>query len=135
LKLSTQILLAFSIVLFLSVIDSYTNYLLSTKVEKNTVFLQRSESIIRNSARLHRVIIEMQSAFRGYLLTGDSNFLETYHTGLREAPPIFNEQRRLVINNANQIALLDTINDMHKRWVDYAGTLIDARQKINISDS
>lgn len=134
-KLSTQILLAFSIVLFLSIIDSYTNYLLSTKVEKNTRFLQRSESVIRNSARLHRVIIEMQSAFRGFLLTGDSNFLSTYYLGIRDVPGLFKEQRSLVLDNGNQLAVLDSIGDMHRRWVDYAGSMIDAREKVDISES
>lgn len=134
-KLSTQILLAFSIILSLSVIDSYTNYLLSTKVEKNTKFLERSESVIRNSARLHRAIIEMQSAVRGFLLTGDSNFLETYDVGISDAPALFKEQRSLVLDNKNQLAVLDSISDMHKRWIDYSGTLIDARKKVDISEA
>ena len=53
-KLSTQILLAFMLVLLLSVFDTGANYLLSLKVEKNTIFLTRSHEVIRNSTGLHK---------------------------------------------------------------------------------
>ena len=41
-KLSTQILLAFTLVILLSVADSYTNYNLSIKVQRNSQFLSKS---------------------------------------------------------------------------------------------
>ncbi len=85
-KLSTQILLAFSIITLLSIADSYTNYLLSLKVEKNTHFISESEAVIRNSNIIHKSIIEMQSAFRGYLLTDDSTFLDPYYNGINNVP-------------------------------------------------
>ena len=68
-KLSTQIILTFSIIILISAFDSYINYLLSLKVAPNSSFLSRSAAVIRNSNRLHTSLIEMQSTFRGYLLT------------------------------------------------------------------
>jgi len=65
-KLSTQILLAFTIVLIFSLTNTASNYLLSLKVEQNVEFLNKSQEIMRNSTKLHKTIIEMQSSFRGY---------------------------------------------------------------------
>jgi len=135
LKLSSQILLAFSIVLLLSIIDSYTNYLLSVKVKQNSDFLNKSESIIRNSGRLHKALIEMQSAFRGFLLTEDTNFLENYDIGINTVPALFTEQKELIKENKEQSSILDSIYGLHWQWVDYANSLIEARKKIATSES
>jgi signal transduction histidine kinase len=132
-KLSHQILIAFSIVLLLSVADSLTNYMLSVKVEQNTEFLNKSESVIRNSARLHKEIIDMQSAFRGFLLTEDSNFLDRYDEGIKEVPVLFAAQNGLVKDNIQQALLLGTIGKLHSEWVAYANSLIEARKKMGNS--
>ncbi len=130
-KLSTQILLAFCIVLLLSVAVSFTNYRLSLKVEQNTKFLSQSEAVIRNSNRVHRTMIEMQSAFRGYLLTADSSFLDPYYRGLSSVPVLLEEQKQIIKDNKWQHAMLDSIHTLHIQWLDYAGALINSRNKIS----
>ena len=126
--------MAFSIVLLLSITESYTNYLLSVKVEQNTEFLNKSETIIRNSARLHKAIIEMQSAFRGFLLTTDTNFLDKYDEGLKTVPSLLAEQKELVKENKTQRATLDSINQLHLEWIGYSDSLVSARKKIGASE-
>ncbi|WP_207428389.1 sensor histidine kinase [Pedobacter sp. SYSU D00535] len=128
-KISTLIFLGFSVVLTLSLVDSYVNNLLSRQVNKNTVFLANSESVIRNSSKLHKSIIDMQSAFRGYLLTDDENFLTPYDSGLKEIPRLYIEQRRLVKDSAPQLSRLDSIFALHKNWVNYANDLISSRRE------
>ena len=53
-KLAAQIFLGFSVVIGISLIDSYVNYNLSQKVNRNTDFLSKSEAVIRNSSRVHK---------------------------------------------------------------------------------
>jgi signal transduction histidine kinase len=125
-KLSTQIVLGFSIVLILSIFDSGFNYLLSLKVEQNTNFLNKSQDIIRNSGRLHKSMIEMQSSVRGYLLTQDSSFLDNYKSGLKNIPPLYLEQKDLVKENKEQVIILDSIYFLHLQWISYAKSLIKA---------
>lgn len=127
-KLSTQIIIAFSLIILLSAADSYTNYMLSKKVERNADFLSNSEAIIRNSNRTHKAIIDMQSSFRGYLLTDDNSFLDVYYSGTKSVPGFIKEQKRLVGNNPQQQSILDSIAAMHADWVDYSGQLIDSRK-------
>jgi signal transduction histidine kinase len=132
-KLSTQIVLAFAVVILLSVADSYTNYLLSQKVRLNSQFLSRSEAIIRNSNRMHKTIIDMQSAFRGYLLTDDKSFLHSYYSGIKRVPEYLRVQRKLVGVNRRQRVILDSIHMLHTQWVDYSSQLINSR--MTLSDS
>lgn len=129
-KLSLQIFLAFSLVILLSVADSYTNFLLSQKVEQNTAFLTRSEAIMRVSNITHKTIIDMQSSFRGYLLTDDSTFLDSYYKGMKIVPQYLKEQKQLVGEDPKKQQILDSIQSMHKRWVQYSRTLIISRQQL-----
>lgn len=129
-KLTAQIFLGFAVIIGISLTDSYVNYNLSQKVNRNTAFLSKSEAIMRNSSRLHKGIIEMQSAFRGYLLTDDETFLDLYQAGFQELPPLFKEQKSLVANSASQTAKIDSINKLHERWIDYSTSLINAKQEV-----
>ena len=130
LKLSTQIIGAFSLVIALSIIDSYTNYLLSLKVKANSEFLSKSESVIRNSNRLHKSMIEMQGAFRGFLLTEDTTFLELYNLGMVEVPFLHAEQEVLIRENQKQVAMLDSIYILHSRWLEYSNEMIASKKSV-----
>ncbi len=134
-KLSSQILLAFSVVIIISVVDSYINYQLSLKVQKNTDFLSTSETIIRNSTALHKTIIEMQSGFRGFLLTADSSFLRSYDEGRGTTAPLFRRLKLLVKDSGLQSRRLDSIADLHRKWIGYSTTLINAKQMTLQSNS
>lgn len=127
-KLSYQILLGFLAVILFSIADSYTNFRLSTKVQRNTEFLSRSENVIRHSNQIHRGIIQMQSAFRGYLLTTDTAFLDYYYEGLQSVPLLLGEQRELITDNPSQIKILDTIQRMHAEWIIYSNQLINSHK-------
>lgn len=129
-KLSNQILLAFTLVILLSVADSYTNYMLSKKVQRNSQFLARSEEIIRNSNKAHKVIIEMQSSFRGYLFTNEPIFLDSYFGGLKSVPILLRKQQSYIGINNEQRPILDSIIILHNGWVKYSSQLIEAKNKI-----
>ena len=127
-KLSIQFLLAFSLVLLLSILDTGSNYLLSLKVERNTLFLNKSQEIIRHSTGLHKSMIDMQSSFRGYLLTNDDQFLDGYQIGLQTVPHSISELKNLTKSNSTQLQLVDTIDKLHHEWLHYAANLINARK-------
>jgi signal transduction histidine kinase len=129
-KLSTQIILVFCIVLMLSIADSLSNYRLSLKVEQNTKVLSQSETVIRNSNRVHKTIIQMQSALRGYLLTADTGFLDPYYLGIKNVPVLLNEQKKLIRDNNSQVTTLDDIRALHAEWINYADALIESKKKI-----
>ncbi|MDR6763742.1 signal transduction histidine kinase [Flavobacterium sp. 2755] len=126
-KLSTQILLAFTLIILLSVADSYTNYRLSKKVQLNSQFLSKSEAVIRNSNKTHRAILEMQSAVRGYFLTNDTTFLEEYHRGIKKVPEYLKEQRSLIGIDNTQRSIIDSITQLHMEWLAYTSELIRTR--------
>jgi len=128
-KLSTQIILAFTLIILLSAADSYSNYRLSLKVNQNSEFLSKSEEVIRNSNKTHRAILQMQSAVRGYLLTNDSTYLTPYYSGIEKVPSYIVEQHTLIDSNTIQASILDSISILHSEWLSYTSQLIRARRE------
>lgn len=127
-KLSVKIFIGFSLILFLYIIDFFVNSKLFDKVNQNAEFLTHSETLIRNSTRLHKTMINMQSGFRGYLLTENENFLQSYYEGLDEIPRIIKEQKELLESEDDQKVRLDSIIHLHQAWVKYANAIIKAKQ-------
>lgn len=134
-KLSIQIFIAFSVVLILSILDTYSNYLLSLRVQENTEFLSKSQDIMRNSGKLHKSIIEMQSSLRGFLLTKDTVLLDGYFKGINDVPVWLVQQRRRVEDNEIQVAILDSIAKLCKEWTDSSDSLITAHNNMDSSIS
>ncbi|HEY4207651.1 MAG TPA: CHASE3 domain-containing protein, partial [Puia sp.] len=127
-KLATQIFFGFLIAIAIDLLDSFVNYTLTLRVKTTSGFLNRSEVVIRQSSELNRSILQMQSSFRGYLLTGDSGFLPAYYDDLKAIPAGAGEMRQLV-SLPGQMHVLDSILFLHKQWVDYASGLIAARRR------
>ncbi|HEY4060974.1 MAG TPA: ATP-binding protein [Puia sp.] len=126
-KLSTQILLGFLIAISIDLADSYINYSLTLKVTTDTQFLTRSETTLRTSERLREGMSNMQSAFRGFLLTGDEDFLTPYRQGLNTLPQLIADEMNISSSPA-QRAKLDSILYFQHAWVAYANTLVAARK-------
>ncbi|MES2704402.1 MAG: ATP-binding protein [Bacteroidota bacterium] len=119
--------LGFLILIGIFFVNFFINKRLSDEVVRNSSYISRSETVIRNSNMLHKSMIDMQSGFRGYLLTGQESFLQSYTDGLKDVPRLSTEQWPLV-NSEQQKKRLDSILILHGRWVRYAQSLITARK-------
>lgn len=128
-KLSTKVFLGFFTLLTLLAVVYIFYYRLSEQVNKNISWLAKSESIIRMSGKLHREIIDMENSFRGYLLTGNENFLFPYKTAQREIPLLFKELRAELHLKSRQAKRLDSIQSLHNYWVlKHANRVIKAKE-------
>lgn len=128
-RLSTKIVAAFLLIIIAYLVSFIVNLKLSAEVNRNTEFLTNSEAVIRNSVRIHKGMIDMQSGFRGYLLTTNENFLAPYYEGLKTLRFLLEEERKLILNSPSQLEKLDSIQVLHEEWIDYSSTLINAKQK------
>jgi len=128
-KLSTQISLGFLIAIAIDLLDSSINHSLTTKVNTNMDFLTKSEAVMRYSSQLNKGIVDMQSAFRGFLLTSDESFLLPYYDGLKSIPILLKQEDNLIDASSPQQRKLDSIVMLHKLWVNYANQIIDAKKE------
>jgi signal transduction histidine kinase len=117
----------FAILILIFIVDFFVNQRFSREVIRNTNYINNSEIVIRNSSLLHKLMIDMQSGYRGYLLTSQKSFLDTYYNGINSIQPLIKVQHDLV-SAGIQKDRLDSILTLHNRWVRYANALISVKE-------
>ena len=122
-----KLFIGFALLIFIFIINFVVNQRLSQEVITNTTYLSNSETVIRNSNLLHKNIIDMQSGFRGFLLTNQETFLVSYNEGIKTVPFLMSRQRSLILSS-KQNQRLESIILLHAKWVEYANSLISAKK-------
>jgi signal transduction histidine kinase len=135
-KISFLILSGFFLILLLFSITTYINYQQSEKVNENSDRFSKSSTTLRNSNRFQRNILNLVSGLRGYLLTNETSFLQSYDSAIIENEQILNELSTLTIDNESQKQLLNEIVSLYDRWgQEFATPLLDAKKHAMKSDS
>ncbi|MEJ7645710.1 MAG: ATP-binding protein [Chryseolinea sp.] len=135
-KISSLILSGFFLILALFSFTTYINYLQSDKINDTSEKTAVSTTIIRQSNRFQRNILSMVSGLRGYLLTNESSFNQSYDSAVVENSEILHELSGLVAENTAQKALLSDIETLHLRWVhEFSEPLVIAKEAALLSDS
>jgi signal transduction histidine kinase len=133
-KISTFIFVSFLVILALFSITTYINFRLSRQVTDNAEYLARSTELVRSSSQFQRNTINMVSGFRGFLLTGDKYFIQTYDSAASDNERILKELTTLLVDTS-QLALLKEIIRLNEKWIDeYTEPLREAKLRADFSD-
>jgi signal transduction histidine kinase len=135
-KIAQIILVSFFFILLLFSITTYINYKQSELVNTHSEEFARSSTIVRHSNRFQRNFLNMVSGLRGFLLTNELFFIQTYDSAILENEVILNDLSFLVQDGSDQKILLDDIHELHQYWVDeFALPLLAAKKRTLLSDS
>jgi len=129
LSLSAKIVIGFLLLIVCSLVSFWVNLKLSSEVIRNSEFVSRSEVVIRNSANIHKIILDMQSSFRGFLLTENKIFLQPYTDRQQELAALFAEEKQLLKGSRRQLGRLEKAEKLHKQWLAYTNSLVEAKLK------
>ena len=81
---------------------------------------QRSDQVLAWSARLRELLVDRETALRGYLLSGDRSFLLPLERAETRLAGKLAGLRQLLAENPDQLARLDVVESMAREWVRYA---------------
>ncbi|AYB34898.1 sensor histidine kinase [Chryseolinea soli] len=134
-KIAHIILVSFFSILVLFSITTFINYQQYGLVNDNAERLERSTAIVRNSNRFQRNFLNMVSGLRGYLLTNETSFLQTYDSAVVENKDILSELNTLVPAGSDQKIILDDIRELQKYWIsEFATPLLEAKKNADLSE-
>lgn len=135
-KISYLIFYGFLLILIMFSITTFMNYKQAEKVNENSEWFARSTTIMREGNRFQRNILNMVSGLRGYLLSGERNFIQSYDSAAQENVQILNELSGIVPDTSAQKDALDQIMKLNDQWMlDLAEPLINAKKIAHLSDS
>ena len=134
-KISNYILIGFLFIILLFSVTTFINFQLSRAVDQNADYLSRSGMIIRNSGRFQRNMLNMVNGLRGYLLTSEKYFIDSYDSAANDNGKIL-QQLMVAITDSRQIKLLSEIMSLNDKWIaEYTEPLRQAKSLATVNDS
>ena len=135
-KISHLIFLGFLFILIMFTITTYINYKQAEKVTENSEWFANSTTVMRESNRFQRNILNMVSGIRGYLLSGENFFIQSYDSSAQENIQILKELHQIIPDTSAQKTLLRELTTLNDQWMnDFAQPLIVAKTNAALSDS
>ncbi len=90
-------------------------------------WVEHTDEVIAQVNLVEKLLVDMETGRRGYLLTGKPEFLEPYNQASTRVAPEFDRLRQLVSDNPEQIRRLDEVGAILPEWLAYGRELIDLR--------
>ena len=116
LPVSTKLLVAFSVVLAISLSASAVSFLGSQKVEKATGWNTHTYKVLATVEDVGTGMVDQETGVRGYLLSANEDFLEPYYGGLTRYGAAVEELQTLTADNAEQQARIAALKALAARW-------------------
>jgi signal transduction histidine kinase/CHASE3 domain sensor protein len=113
--LRTKLLGSFGLVIVVLVILTSAAYRTTTANQEAADAVDQSQRIIRIAQETFTELVNMETGYRGYLLTGRDDFLEPYVSGQQRIDANLAELERLTADNPDQL----------KRWEELRGRIQD----------
>jgi CheY-like chemotaxis protein/signal transduction histidine kinase/CHASE3 domain sensor protein len=115
-KLRTQLLFGFALVLVLMILMAMVSYHSNQYLLKAHQQVEIVREVISKARLVHRSLIDMQSAMRGFLITGDDRYLHPFETGEQAYQRAIRELKDFSSENTRQIERLEEVESLVGRW-------------------
>ncbi len=97
-------------------------------LNKSLKWVEHSDQVLDQSGKLLNLLVDMESAKRGYISTGDETFLLPYIEGTQRFAPEFQKLYQLVALSPSQQQRLDAIYAGYQASENYDGRIIALRR-------
>ena len=135
-KISHLIFLGFLFILTMFAIATYINYKQAEKVNENSEWFEKSTTVMQQGSRFQRNILNMVSGLRGYLLSGENYFIQSYDSAAQENVKILEELQGIIPDTSERSMILKELVVLNNQWMnDFAAPLIEAKTVAHLSDS
>ncbi len=114
-----NLLIGFGASLAILVISSIASFVSITNLLKSSDLVTHTQEVINELDKLNAAVLDAETGQRGYLLAGDDNFLEPYHTSRDRAFRAFERIKTKTIDNPAQQKNLADLDDLINQRFEY----------------
>jgi len=131
-KISTQMLMGYSIALTMLLIINIIVYFNVSRVLQTYEWVDRTHRIIEQAYELQHLVSEMENSERCFTIQGDSDCLESYHISTTQFDQNNASLFKMIAHNPEQTARLKKFcNEVNKWHKDVAKPIIEKRKELN----
>ncbi len=130
-NLTIRILAANCIPLLLIVILNFIAVFSIRTLLENNFWVDHTYKVINKGLIIQKLLVDMETGTRGFLITGKDKFLEPYISGKKDISEIIEFLKNKVRDNPEQVKRLDKIEENIKLWLEkIAANGINERKKV-----
>ncbi|HEY0914120.1 MAG TPA: CHASE3 domain-containing protein, partial [Solimonas sp.] len=128
--IQTRLGLAFAVILLLFAGSALLFRAALTEVEEARQATDHSEVVLQAIDSLLVLVLDQETALRGYLLSSRDEFLKPYQVGGERFDPSWRELRNLTADNPRQQVLLEQWREDMQHWRrDFAEVVLDYKRR------
>ncbi|TPH15640.1 CHASE3 domain-containing protein [Litorilituus lipolyticus] len=134
LSTKSKILIAVTVPFLMMLTVSLIVYISIEKNTETTHWVEHTHQVMADSNELIKLLVDMETGKRGFLITGNEVFLQPYIAAREIWTSKLKALKRLVSDNPVQVARLTEIESLQKKWLKEAAFVeIAARQDTSMS--
>ena len=132
LLIKQQILLAFVIALLILLALGFFAYRSSKSVLTALELEQHTQAVLLKLDELKGRVLDSETGVRGYLITGNENYLELQKNAPQKVKEHLSELQNLIANEPSQAAEIDNLEKLLQQKLDFLQELTDLRRQNGI---
>lgn len=78
---------------------------------------RNADAVLTSISETERLMANMETGMRGYLLTGENTFLSTYKASEPQMEPTLSSMRKLVEGNKAQGQAVEEVQSLYRQWI------------------
>jgi len=118
------IIFAFPIILTTFIVFIFSERI--NTMNETAMWVSHTEEVIKEINNLVKLVVDMETGVRGYLITGKDNFLEPYISAKNKWEIAIVSLSDLVSDNPIQVDRISQISILHKKWLSDAAEIVIA---------
>lgn len=119
------------VAILLMVVLAGTTYYSINSLLKTDKLVEHTQKLISYGYQLTEELFSMETAERGFLITGKEKFLEPYYESKNKFDKWIEEAKQLIFASPAQVKRLETIEGLVKEWIEVAAEPeISMRKKV-----
>lgn len=130
-KIRTQLITGFSLMAVLVILMQAIDHHSSRTAQEAENWVLHTHTVMAEAEKIGKLLVNMETGERGYLITGDESFLEPYHEADLLHEDTISQLQKQVSDHPAQVERLINIEKLIDRWdADVGKPLIEKRKSI-----
>ena len=135
-KIGSRIIAGYSVALVMMALIAVLVYSSIHDLIDTFEWVEHTQEVIGEGNHLAKILVDMETGERGFLITGHDEYLEPYNDGLSAFEAEINHLKELVNDNPAQVKRLAVIHELEAEWLRLAAEPeIAARNAMNNSEA
>jgi PAS domain S-box-containing protein len=95
-----------------------------------TNWVDHTDEVISRANITQRLLVDQETGLRGYLITGEPEFLAPYNNATEQLKSSFDDLKNLVQDNSLQSRRVDYMLSFHSEWMTYAREMLAVKNEV-----